>query len=306
MASREGPPDSAIIWALLELGAKPDEMQDEYDWTVLHIWAGKDARSIDYPSAHDLVIEKIVEKTADLNQMSNVGTPLHHLMASDASLEQVQRVVKRLVTHPSPASLEVQNRNQLNPLLFVIGSSKDPIQRAKVLLEFGARPDFTTTDGENIVSEAIGNAREAYWAFPRLIELLRSYDAARSSASISGTDPPALFDASTSYMLGFYPDEQPHKRHWEILYTYQDLGSDFRGRLVESLQSHYDDDRIWPRLVLLEMYPEILEVRGQGQRGKGWVEALLMDDTPVEARIAWGKVEEIRDLAGKVVDPSQR
>ncbi|GKZ21580.1 hypothetical protein AbraIFM66951_005214 [Aspergillus brasiliensis] len=114
-------------------------------------------------------------------------------------------------------------------------------------------------------------AAEAYFGLPEVLHLLRVRGAKRAcelmpSSHIPevGLDHPDFWDITQMYWVGFKPETQPNKEHWDVIYQLSRLPSiSWRETVINSLRDMYEFDMWWPDLTLLEASISLINKRNE-------------------------------------------
>lgn len=148
-------------------------------------------------------------------------------------------------------------------------------------------------------------AREAYWAYPKVFEILKK-NGARRAPRVEGHSEgePSYEDAVQLPGLGFIPQNQPNRQHWQALYDLETLQNGWEAAAFEVVKMTYEDvDLFSPEVMVFDRWPQIVDVL---QPHEGWYKALLRDGTRVEVKLEDGKVASIRDNKGRLLDKDER
>lgn len=132
--------------------------------------------------------------------------------------------------------------------------------------------------------------KEAYWVYPQLFRLLQQFGATRSPVSPDRWEnEPTYADAYQLPILGFKSQTQPHRKHWQALYTLEDLQAGWEDEVLSRLRDMLvETDMFAPTVCLLERWPEIVDVLAP--LGENWYWAEDSDTSKVEVQIVDGVI----------------
>ena len=148
-------------------------------------------------------------------------------------------------------------------------------------------------------------AKEAYWEYHKVFEILKKYGARRTLRMEGGSEgEPSYKDAIRLPRLGFSPQNQPNRRHWQPLYDLEMLREGWEEAAFEVVKMAYEDvDLCSPEVMVFNRWPQIVDVL---KPHEGWYRALLRDDTRVEVKLENGKVVLIRENKRRLLDKDER
>ncbi|KAE9378748.1 ankyrin [Stipitochalara longipes BDJ] len=141
-------------------------------------------------------------------------------------------------------------------------------------------------------------AREAYWAFPATIEILRKYGAKRAwelgpQYDCENIEQPALFDLNDIYSDGFTSITQPNREHWSILYELAKYKPSWMEDQLNRLTPWYEDGMYRPHVEAVVNWPELCE-RLQEKSKDGWIKAISEENLMLDVKMENGKVVQRR------------
>lgn len=206
-ASEDGSRSESVALALINLGADVNAREDAQQTSVLQEWAERDAREMSFPEAYMEIMHALIRHGADVNFRSSFTgeTALHCLTKSWASIEQFREVVSLLVTQSeTPADINAMDWQGSTPLMSMLAKGIGEVaQQAQILVEFGARPDITSSNGRNVIThilntQGIGRARRMDAELDDLIKLMTSktyMSQATLAQLIANTSPEAVATA---------------------------------------------------------------------------------------------------------------
>ena len=194
------PPDCCehVTLALLQAGADANASANDSQETALHGWAGQDARHLEHPEAYPLIMEELVKRTRALDSTEDIyqRTPLHNVASGRYSLEQVRTNIEKLTKRDTtPADINFPDKDGYTPLMLSCCFREEIAERASIFLEYGARPDYITDEGENVITTITHNTFLMDEESCRLIEMFlfdRNFDTAKRKKFILETDVAAL------------------------------------------------------------------------------------------------------------------
>ena len=111
--------EAHVTCALLSAGANADATGTKSGRSILHEWASRDSRGLDYPHAYSTVMMTIINSTKNLNLRSApmMENAWHMVALTSASEEEVRDDLLLLRKRGSSADLNAPNRDGLTPLM---------------------------------------------------------------------------------------------------------------------------------------------------------------------------------------------
>ena len=121
---------------------------------------------------------------------------------------------------------------------------------------------------ESVYNHSLGppaRAAEAHANFPEVLRLLRSHGAKLLREldptlpfQETASDPPDLYDVTTTYYLDFTPEMQPNRKEWEIVYELGRRSPNWRDELVELMEFRYEYGGWKPDLDMLRTAERVI------------------------------------------------
>ncbi|OJJ51150.1 hypothetical protein ASPZODRAFT_55425 [Penicilliopsis zonata CBS 506.65] len=151
--------DAGMIWALLEVGADVRQAQEGIQDTVLHSWASTRGPRIAYPQGYIGTFKKIVTAmdAVDIRGLYEDDTPLQKLATVYHPADEFEECCRVLLSHTQPADINKKTSRGATPLLIALQGKWDPVRRGLFLLEKGANPLLTMTDGKDVFFAVASN-----------------------------------------------------------------------------------------------------------------------------------------------------
>jgi hypothetical protein len=141
---------------------------------------------------------------------------------------------------------------------------------------------------------------EAYWSFPKTIEILRNHGAKRAwelgpKYKCENIEQPADYDLNNIYANGFTPETQPHRKHWSVLYELAKYSSTWMEEQLDALMPWYEEGTFRPDVNVLRNWPELREELLKISND-GWIKAVSPENMMVEVRVEGGAIVESKDV----------
>lgn len=149
-------------------------------------------------------------------------------------------------------------------------------------------------------------AREVYWSFPKIFQLLQKHGAKRILLNNRG---PSWTDATALPALGMKKESQPNLEHWKSLYDLDVVDKDFEEEAWTEFKDEYsyidedDYDKLEVPVMVFERWPKVKELLPDKN---GWYKGLLRDGRRVEVKMGDERIEALRDLKGRALSARER
>ncbi|KAL4955493.1 ankyrin repeat protein [Aspergillus filifer] len=175
--------NGAVISALIEAGAQVDGITISAGDSVLHSWASIIGPRLSYPAAEYIfTLKRIVSAMSDINIRNEFEkeTPLHILTATYHTEDEFEEACEILLSHNSPADINVQTCRGMTPLYIAL-TSDDPTRRGLFLLSKSASPLILNDQGRDVFYSLVYNTmiadKETHDLLIAILEHVKAKDA---------------------------------------------------------------------------------------------------------------------------------
>ena len=210
------------LLALLAVGASADCAMSWSQSTPIHLWIGCDSRSLPYPQAFKVVLDKLLKSVGTADVRDNRGRSILHRAISEACEPDYRYIFQKLIESTPAMSLDVLDEDSCTPLLLAIQLKRsddeinDALVRSSYLLNLGA--DIRVRDYDNrdflwlaCANDSLSDSQclQLLQEAIRLLPIEHQQDIVKKSASRRKGTTPLMLACNNSrresvhYLIGF-------------------------------------------------------------------------------------------------------